>query len=72
VSASEIIEEIKHLSPVEQAQVFSFVRSLSSPEKWTPQELSEAAASLVTESDPNRARKLREQIAAGFYSDANA
>jgi hypothetical protein len=72
VNAAEIIEEIKQLSPGEQAQVCSFVRSLPPLGTWTPDELSRAAALLAAESDPGRVRDLRERIAAGFYGDANA
>ncbi|HEY8901977.1 MAG TPA: hypothetical protein VIM61_16325 [Chthoniobacterales bacterium] len=63
----EIIDEIRHLSPGEQARVVLFVRQLDAGRQWTGPELSEAAATMTAETDPTKARASWERIAAGFY-----
>jgi hypothetical protein len=67
VDAVEIIDEIRHLPPGEQARVVRFVRQLDEGRQWTGPELSEAAAAMTAESDPAKARASWERIAAGFY-----
>ncbi len=67
MDAVEIIDEIKHLPPSEQARVAHFVRHLDAARPWTGPELSEAAAAMAAESDPTKARASWERIAAGFY-----
>jgi hypothetical protein len=67
VNAVEIIDEIKHLSPGEQAQVVSFLRTLDEDRQKTGQELEELAAKMVAESDPIKAERLKEEIISGFY-----
>ena len=67
MTAGEIIKEIQHLAPVEQAQVVSFVRQLDHARALTGQELVELANKLTVENDPKEAEMLKERIAAGFY-----
>ena len=43
MNAVEIIDEIKHLPPAEQARVVHFVRTLGAAPVWTAGELSAAA-----------------------------
>jgi len=40
--------------------------------EWSPEELGAAAAEMVAEKDPARAKALGKQIVAGFYGDADA
>jgi hypothetical protein len=72
MNAAEIIDEIRHLSPTEQAQVVSFVRELDAGRVWTPEELGSAASRLAEETDPVRVEKLKGQIVSGFYGGSNA
>ena len=67
MNALEIIDEIKHLPPGEQARVLRFVRTLYEGRQWTGQELHEAAGMLAAEKDPGKAQDLKERIVAGFY-----
>ncbi len=67
MNAAEIIEEIKHLPPHEQAFVAEFVESLDVKRPWTPEELGKAAEQLVAETDPVRAQALQDRMVAGFY-----
>jgi len=67
VTALEIIDEIKRLPPAEQARVARLVGELS--RSLTGEELSSLAENLAGESDPARARALKEEIAAGFYGN---
>jgi hypothetical protein len=67
MSAAEIIDEIKHLPPDEQAQVASFFREWKRP--MTPEELGKLAERLAGESDPQRARALMQEMTVGFYGE---
>jgi hypothetical protein len=67
MNAVQIIDEIRHLPPGEQARVVHFVRTLDEGQRWTGQELGEAAGRLAEESDPAKAQALKERIATGFY-----
>src|SRR5579862_994981 len=68
MNALEIIDEIKHLPPGEQARVLRFVRALDDGRQWTGQELHEAAWMLAAENDPGKAQDLKERIVAGLFS----
>jgi len=67
VTAGEIINEIKHLPPGEQAEVARYVRTLDAERRLTPKELGELAGKLANENDPAKAQTLKEEIASGFY-----
>lgn len=67
MDAVEIINEIKHLPPGEQAKVARYVSTLRKGRQLTPAELDEIAARMVNESDPAKAEKLKEEIVEGFY-----
>ena len=69
MTAVEIINEIKHLPPGEQARVVRFVRVLDEGRQLSGQELGELGAKLAEESNPARAEALKDQIAAGFYGE---
>ncbi|MGB8355482.1 MAG: hypothetical protein WCD79_16410 [Chthoniobacteraceae bacterium] len=67
VNAVEIIDEIKHLPPGEQAQVVNFLRVLDEGRQKTGQELEDLAEKMVAECDPVKAERLKEEIISGFY-----
>jgi hypothetical protein len=67
VTASQIIDEIKGLSPQEQAGVVRFVYELDAERKLSGPELSTLAARLVNAEDPVEASRVRETIIRGFY-----
>jgi hypothetical protein len=67
MTAAEIINEIKHLSRTEQAEVACFLHDLEKAEMLTPKELGQLAGKLAGTSDPVEAQKLKEEILSGFY-----
>jgi hypothetical protein len=66
VTAAQIIDEIKSLSPEEQAGVVRFVYQLDAERKLSGPELSALAERLVA-ADPVEASRVRETILNGFY-----
>ena len=67
MTASEIIDEIKGLTPEEQAGVVRFVYKLDAERKLSGPELSTLAGRLVNAEDPAEASRVRETIVRGFY-----
>jgi hypothetical protein len=67
VTASQIIEEIKSLTPEEQAGVVRFVYQLDAERQLSGPELSALAERLVRADDPIEASRVRETIVRGFY-----
>jgi hypothetical protein len=67
VTASQIIDEIKGLTPEEQAGIVRFVYQLDAERKLSGPELSTLAARLVNAEDPAEASRVRETIIRGFY-----
>ena len=67
MTASQIIDEIKGLTPDEQAGVIRFVYQLDAERKLSGPELSTLAARLVNAEDPVEASRVRETIVRGFY-----
>jgi hypothetical protein len=67
VTATQIIDEIKSLTPEEQAGVVRFVYQLDAERKLSGPELSTLAARLVKAEDPAEASRVRETIVRGFY-----
>ena len=67
MSASQVIEEIKHLPPAEQAEVIRFAFQLARKRQLTGEELGELTSQMVESKDPLVASQLREQIIRGFY-----
>jgi len=72
VTASDIIEEIKRLSPEEQAGVIRFAYRLDAERKLSGAELSALAERMTQTSDPAEALLLREEITRGFYGGGHA
>jgi hypothetical protein len=67
VTALQIIEEIKRLSPAEQAGVVRLVYELDAERKLSGVELSTLAERFVNAKDPQEASRVRENIVRGFY-----
>jgi hypothetical protein len=67
VTASQIISEIRALTPEEQAGVVRFVYQLDAERKLSGPELSALAERLVNAADPVEASRVRETIVRGCY-----
>ena len=65
--AARIIEEIKKLSPEEQAQVIHFAYSLDAERQLSGGELSALAERMTRTTDPAEAALVRGAIVRGFY-----
>ena len=67
MTAAKIIEELKKLSPKEQAEVIRFAYRLDAERHLTGKELSALAERMANSSDPAEAALVREAIVRGFY-----
>lgn len=67
MTTKQIIEEIKHLPPHEQAEVIRFAYRLDAERKLSGHELSALAERMVATTDPAEQALVRETIAHGFY-----
>lgn len=70
MTALEIMDEIKRLPPAEQARVARLIGEMN--RTLSAEELNGLAERLAGESDPDRARVLKEQMATGFYGSGQA
>lgn len=71
MTASQIIDEIKSLSPEEQAGVVRFVYQLDAERKLSSPELSALAERFVNTANPVEASRAGETIVSGFYGTRN-
>ena len=69
MSATQVIEEIKHLPRDEQAEVIQFVNELARSSQVSGKELGKLAKRMVEAKDPAEADRLKEEIVRGFYGD---
>lgn len=67
MSSAQVIEEIKHLPPAEQAEVIQFAFQLARTRPLTADELTSLAQRMVDSDDPAEAERLKTSIASGFY-----
>ncbi len=67
VSADQIIREIQHLTPTEQAEVIQFAYRLDAERMLSGKELVALAKKMVAAADPTAALEIREQMIRGFY-----
>ena len=67
MTASQIIDEIKGLTPDEQAGVVRFIYQLDAERKLSGPELATLAERLVNAEGPVEASRVRETIVRGFY-----
>jgi hypothetical protein len=67
MSSAQVIEEIKHLPPAEQAEVIQFAFQLARTRPLTADELTSLAQRMVDSDDPAEVERLKTSIASGFY-----
>jgi len=69
MSATDVIEEIKHLPRAEQSRVLRFAFELARERQLPGKQLSELAQRLVDSSNPAEVKNLRDEIHRGFYGE---
>lgn len=69
MTATTVIDEIKHLSPAEQAKVIQFTFELARTRALTAQELTALAQRMTDSDDPAEVERLKTAIAHGFYGE---
>jgi hypothetical protein len=69
MTASAVIEEIKHLPPGEQSRVIQFAIELARSRRLAGSELSALAQRLVESDDLAEVEKLKSALANGFYGN---
>ncbi len=69
MTATKVIEEIKHLPPAEQSQVIQFALELARTRQLLGKELSALAQRMVDSDDPAEVEKLKSALARGFYGN---
>ena len=74
MTATAVIEEIKHLSPSEQSRVIQFAAELAQKRQQSgknhplhPDELGGLAQRMVEVKDPTEAARLEDEIVRKFY-----
>jgi isocitrate/isopropylmalate dehydrogenase len=67
MTATAVIEEIKHLPRVEQSRVLQFAFELARERQLSGKELAELAQRMADSNDPAEVKQLREEIHRGFY-----
>ena len=69
MTATAVIEEIKHLPREEQSRVIQFVAELARKRQLTGEELGKLAKQMTETTNPAEAGRLQEEIVHGFYGD---
>lgn len=67
MTTRQIRKTIQKLSPIERAEVESFVRHDDSAIRLSPKELGALAKSMAETPDDDKAAELEEKMIAGFY-----
>jgi hypothetical protein len=67
MSATKVIEEIKHLPPAEQAEVIQFAFQLARTRPLTGPELTALAQRMADSDDPAEVARLKTSLVGGFY-----
>ncbi len=67
MSAAQIIDEIQHLPPAEQAEVVQFAYRLDAERMLSGEEIGALAQRMVDATDPAEALLLRDALMRGFY-----
>jgi len=67
VTATQVIQEIRHLPGEEQARVLRFAFELARQRQLSGDELAELAQRMADSNDPAEKKRLREEIHRGFY-----
>ena len=69
MSAAQVIEEIKHLTPAEQMKVIQFAIELARTRPLTAGELTSLAQRLAESDDPAEVERLKTSLTRGFYAE---
>jgi hypothetical protein len=69
MTATAVIEEIRHLPPGEQSRVLQFAFELARERQLSGKELAALAQRMVESEDPAEIKKLRDEIHRGFYGE---
>ena len=69
MTATGVIEAIKHLPRAEQSRVIQFAFELARERQLPGHQLADLAQRLADAADPAEAGKLREEIHRGFYGN---
>ena len=69
MTATGVIEEIKHLPRAEQSRVIQFALELARERQLSGEKLSQLAQRMADSNDPAETSKLREEIHRGFYGE---
>ena len=69
MTATAVIEEIKHLPRAEQSRVIQFAFELARERQLSGEGLGKLAQQMVDSKDPAEIKKLREEIHRGFYGE---
>lgn len=69
MNAAQVINEIKHLPPGEQAEVIQFAFELARNRQLTARELGELAEQLAKSDDPAEIIRLKSAMTRGFYGE---
>ena len=67
--ATEVIDEIRHLPPVEQAEVIRFAIKQARNRRLGGDELGRLAGQLAASEDPAEIERLRLAMTKGFYGE---
>ena len=67
MSAAQVIEEIRHLTPAEQAEVIQFAYHLDAERMLSGKEIAALAKRMIDASDPVEKMKIRDELTRGFY-----
>jgi hypothetical protein len=67
MKAAQVIEEIRHLDPSEQAEVINFAIGLARRRQLSAEELGEMAEKFANSNDPVEIARLRSAMTRGFY-----
>jgi isocitrate/isopropylmalate dehydrogenase len=69
MTATGVIEEIKHLPRVEQSRVIQFAFELARTRQLPGKKLSDLAQRMVESGDPAEVERLKAEITRGFYGE---
>jgi hypothetical protein len=69
MSVAQVIEEIKHLSPAEQAEVIQFTFELARTRPLNGNELAALVQRMADSDDPAEVARLKTSIARSFHSN---
>jgi hypothetical protein len=69
MTATTVIEEIKHLPRGEQSQVIQFALELARSRQLSGEKLSELARRMTDSNDPAEVERLKSEITRGFYGE---